>query len=201
MCTATKNGVTCNNAGANTHAGPHTGVKSQWGFSLPVMWYGNDYTPAILKRPLPGVKMRSDQSVITVNPSAPPPPAPKLTATGMDKNGTWPIPSTWGRPPGWIARSGFSDVEIEDDCLIMNAAGNIRITYYGSHSSSGFGYTVAKRVMKNGVELHNSTTIDGVHTVDTAVVDTDRIWMEVRRTGGFGGSSTLTGGYIFTTVL
>lgn len=183
--------LVCDNPGTSVHEGQHSAPYNFFGLTIKAYWSGGavpEVTVAAYKRPLLGVRARDDQAWLV--PSAP----AVLTRAGMDKAGTWTIPGAWARPPGWTIRSGFPDTEIEGDSLVMNGPGNIRISYRGGHNSGGFGYTITKRVLKNGTVLHSNSTIDTVHTVDTSVVAGDLIWCEYQRTGGFGGSSTLLAG-------
>lgn len=194
--------VTCDNAGTSAHSGQHSGPLNFFGTNIRVFWTSTatEQTVAGYKRPLVGVRARDGQQWLSGTTTA------TLTAAGMDKSGSWAFPTSWGRPPLWTPRSGFTGVEIENDALVMNADGNIRIYYRAGHqNTSGFGYTLSKRVVKNGTVLHSSTTIDTVHTVDTSVVTGDMIWMDVMASFPFGGSSTLAAGsantYLYTAVL
>lgn len=192
--------VTCTNAGTSSHTGQHSGPLNFYGLTIPVFWSntGAERTVAGYKRPLPDVRARDDQQWLTA------PTVAALAAAGMDKSGAWPIPTSWGRPPIWVPRSGFTGVEVEDDCLVMNGSGDVRVSYRAGHSTSGFGYTISKRVLKNGTVLHESSTIDTVHTVDTAVVTGDRLWMEVMRSGYVTSSSLLDGAtntFLYTAVI
>lgn len=192
--------VVCDNPGTSSHAGQHSAPLNFFGITIRTYWSftSSEITVAGYKRPLLGVRARDNQAWLT--PSAP----AVLTAAGMDKSGDWVIPGSWGRPTGWTVRSGLTDTEIDNDCLVMNGSGNVRISYRAGHSTSGFGYTISKRVLKNGTVLHESSTIDTVHTVDTAVVAGDLIWMELMRSG-FVSSSNLLGGatqtYLYTAVI
>lgn len=181
-CGVTKNGVVCDNAGTSSHTGPHSGVKNLWGYSLRVSWYNSDFTPVVLKRALVGVRARSDAAVIDPTGGA-----AQLTATGMNLNTRYTLTTGWVRPTGWVARSGFTGVEIENNSLLMNGSGNVRVHVNGDVTTT-WGQ-VSKRLVKNGTVLQTWTNnTEGDHTFDVAVVTDDLLWLEFAQTGGFGTS-------------
>lgn len=202
-CNVTKNGVTCDvdTAQGAAHAQPHTGIKNWFGYSMRMKWYSTDLVPVIPKRPLPGIRARSDQGVLDVVV----PTAPTFTAAGMQLGTRYTASGSWGRPSGWVPRSGFTDVEIENDSLIMNGAGIVRVHLMGD-VSPGFGATMNKRLVKNGQVVQtwsSSATVESDSTVDVAVVAGDALWPEFNSASGFGASYVEANAntYLYTEVL
>lgn len=195
-CGVTKNGVVCDNPGTSSHTGPHSGIKTLWGYSLRLNWYNTDAVPVVLKRALPGIRARSDQGLLQTGGTV------QLTASGMDLTVRYTCTSGWAKPTGWAARSGFTNVEIEDNALIMNGPGNVRIHVRGDASAAAFA-TVSKRILKNGTVLQTWNDVENDHTVDTSVVAGDTLHVEFSASGGWSASyiEANSGTYLYTEII
>lgn len=181
--------VVCDNPGTSSHPGPHSGLYSLFGFQVRTYWTQTsvEKTPAAYKRPLRGLSARSPEGWLEGNL------APALTPMGMYKTGNQAsIPRSWTKLSPMITLDGNPDTEIEDDCLVMNGSGRVRISYRAEISASGFAYTISKRCMKNGEVLHSTGEVSPVHTVETDVESGDLIWFEMSYSGTVF-SFTLTG--------
>jgi hypothetical protein len=211
-CGVTKNGVTCDNTGTSAHTGLHSGVKNMWGFQIRVYWDSVDVVTAALKRPLLGVTARlswPSNALINPNPTAPPPVPPPvdpvLTPMGMEKTASQGMSSSWTKVTGMAVRAGFPDTEIDDNCLVMDALDTCNvIARLGGYSAGGFGTSSQFRILKNGTVIGNASyDVSATATIATSTANGDKIWMEARYTGGFGGSLTAqasVNNYVYTVV-
>ena len=195
-CGATKNGVICDNAGTTAHAGLHSGPKGLWGFTLRVYWRDSDYSTAVLKRPLPSVRARSNQGLIDGVSSV------KLSPNGINLNTRAVLSTAWTRPTGWVLRSGFDDTDLDNDSIVIAGAGSVRAHARGDVTLSAFA-SASKRIVKNGNVIQTWADVENDHYADFAVVDGDKIWVEFATSGGFGVSylEANSGTYIYTEVL
>lgn len=195
--------VTCDNAGTSSHTGPHSGLMTVYGFSnIRTWWFAGALTPVAYKPLLPGYRARSSTGWYTEIPggTAPPPP-PALVAAGMNLASNYTPPNgNWAQVPNFTARSGFTGVTIENHQLKINADGRVRVHIKGNLSVSGFGYTVSKRLTKNGVTVQDWNDVVTEHTAVLDVAEGDLLgyWLGY---SGFVSSCTLnagTGTYLYT---
>lgn len=198
--------VTCDNSGTSSHTGPHSGLMTIYGFTgIRTWWYASALTPVAYKPLLPGYRARSATGWYTTIPGGTPPTAPpSLVAAGMNLASNYsPANGNWAQVPNWSARSGFTGVTIENNQLKMNGDGRVRVHIKGNLSASGFGYTVSKRLTKNGVTVQDWSDVATEHTVDIDVLEGDLLgyWLSY---SGFVSACTLnagTGTFLYTELI
>jgi len=197
--------VVCDNAGTSTHSGPHSGVTSLFGFTgIRVWWLGTQLTPVAYKPLLRNYKVRSATGWVSTIGSTAPPPPPALAAAGMNLASNFVLPDgAWRRVTGWTPRAGFTGVSIVEDQLVMSSEGQVRVRIKGNLTAGGFGYTVSKRLTKNGVAVASWNDVVTEHTAEIEVQEGDKLGFELGYSG-FVTSCQLnagTGTYLYTEVL
>lgn len=107
---------------------------------------------------------------------------PPFTPAGMNKNGTFSIPSrnTRTHVTGWVPRPGFPDTVIDSNCLRMAGSGTVEATAFIEFQGSG----ASSRelwIVRNGVDVAHSPlgSVQSGSAVGTfEVQDGDLVWME-----------------------
>ena len=165
-CGNVNNGVVCDNAGTATHAGMHSGMKSQfWGlFSVRVFW-GNstDHTPAALKKLEPGVLAHTKTGFLNEVPTA------QLVPGRLNKSGNQTITrNTWTTVDGWTVPAGFESTPRSGAGILMEAAGTVRVRSNLRLSSVNRYDERGIRILRN-TEVIATFTTGGFSNVDTAV--------------------------------
>lgn len=109
---------------------------------------------------------------------------PPFTPAGMNKNGTFSIPSSYTRThvTGWVPRPGFPDTVIDNSRLRMAGAGTVEATAFIEFQGSG----ASSRelwIVRNGIDVAHSPlgSVQSGSAVGTfEVQDGDLVWMEAR---------------------